>query len=68
MRAEFGELAASDYSGAATLVDRVDCGQSEFSYDPGNNTRNGLVTLKLVLTGAGGTITLLQQVQVDNAP
>ncbi|TDL94550.1 prepilin-type N-terminal cleavage/methylation domain-containing protein [Stutzerimonas stutzeri ATCC 17588 = LMG 11199] len=68
VRAEFGELAASDYSGAATLVDRVDCGQSEFSYDPGNNTRNGLVTLKLVLTGAGGTITLLQQVQVDNAP
>jgi len=68
VRAEFGELAASDYSGAATLVDRVDCGRSEFSYDPGNNTRNGLVTLKLVLTGAGGTITLLQQVQVDNAP
>nr|WP_256363849.1 type II secretion system protein [Stutzerimonas balearica] len=68
VRAEFGELAASDYSGAATLVDRVDCGQSEFSYDPGNNTRNGLVTLKLVLTGAGGTITLLRQVQVDNAP
>jgi len=68
VRAEFGELAASDYSGAATLIDSVDCGQSQFSYDPGNNTRNGLVTLKLVLAGAGGTVTLLQQVQVDNAP
>jgi len=50
------------------LIDSVDCGQSQFSYDPGNNTRNGLVTLKLVLAGAGGTVTLLQQVQVDNAP
>lgn len=68
VRAEFGELAASDYSGAAILIDHVDCGQSQFSYDPGNNTRNGLVTLKLVLAGAGGTVTLLQQVQVDNAP
>jgi len=68
VRAEFGELAASDYSGAATVVDRVDCGQSQFSYEPGNNTRNGLVTLKLVLAGAGGTVALLQQVQVDNAP
>ncbi|MBU2391547.1 MAG: type II secretion system GspH family protein [Alphaproteobacteria bacterium] len=68
VRAEFDELAASDYSGAATVVDRVDCGRSQFSYEPGNNTRNGLVTLKLMLVGSGGTVTLLQQVQVDNAP
>jgi len=68
VRAEFDELAASDYSGAATVIDHVDCGRSQFSYEPGNNTRNGLVTLKLMLVGSGGTVTLLQQVQVDNAP
>lgn len=68
VRAEFDELAASDYSTAATVVDHVDCSQSRFTYEPGNNSRHGLVTLKLVLAGAGGTLTLLQQVQVDNAP
>ena len=67
-RAEFLDLVAVDYSAAATVVNNVDCGKSSFTYAPGTNTRNGLVTLKLVLANDGGTITLMQQVQVDNAP
>lgn len=39
-----------------------------FTYDPGTNTRSGLVTLRLTLSQDGETITLLQQVHVDNAP
>jgi MSHA biogenesis protein MshO len=68
VRAEFDELAGSDYSRAAKVVNHVDCSQSRFTYDTGTHTRNGVVTLKLVLANDGGTITLLQQVQVDNAP
>lgn len=68
VRAEFPDLAAADYSKAPMVVNHVDCGKSSFTYEPGTNTRNGLVTLKLVLTNEGGTVTLLQQVHVDNAP
>lgn len=39
-----------------------------FTYAPGTNTRNGLLTLRLTLAQEGETITLLQQVHVDNAP
>ncbi|WP_404441561.1 type II secretion system protein J [Stutzerimonas chloritidismutans] len=39
-----------------------------FSYVPASNTRNGLVTLRLSLSKEGETITLVQQVHVDNAP
>ena len=39
-----------------------------FSYDPGATQRAGLVTLRLTLTEAGETITLLHQVHVVNAP
>ena len=39
-----------------------------FSYDPGTSSRGGLVALRLTLTQDGETITLLQQVHVDNAP
>ncbi len=68
VRAEFDELAGSDYSRAAKVVDHVNCSQSRFTYDAGTHTRNGVVTLKLVLANEDATITLLQQVQVDNAP
>lgn len=59
-----------DGSGAAAPVVVVnlvsDC---TFTYEPATNTRNGLVTLRLTLRDeAGETITLLQQVHVDNAP
>ncbi len=51
----------------AVVVDSVH--SCSFSYEPGTNTRNGLVTLRLTLRdGAGETISLLQQVHVDNAP
>jgi len=50
----------------AVVVDSVNT--CSFSYEPGTNTRNGLVTLRLSLTKGGETISLLQQVHVDNAP
>jgi len=51
----------------AVVVDSVH--SCSFSYEPGTNTRNGLVTLRLTLREeVGETITLLQQVHVDNAP
>ncbi|WP_222911386.1 PilW family protein [Pseudomonas sp. DNDY-54] len=39
-----------------------------FAYQPGNPQRPGLVTLSLTLARDGESITLQQQVQVDNAP
>ncbi len=68
VRSEFDELDGSDYSRAAKVVDHVDCSRSRFAYDTSTHTRNGVLTLKLVLGNDGGAITLLQQVQVDNAP
>lgn len=40
----------------------------QFAYQPGSPQRPGLVTLSLTLTREGESITLQQQVQVDNAP
>ena len=54
------------YADAALVVDSVSA--CTFTYQPGTNTRNGLVTLHLSLTKGGETISLLQQVHVDNAP
>lgn len=54
------------YTGASLVVDSVSA--CSFTYEPGTNTRNGLVTLRLSLSKDGETITLLQQVHVDNAP
>ncbi|HAG78354.1 MAG TPA: type II secretion system protein [Pseudomonas sp.] len=70
LRAEFDSLELSyNYANAALVVNSVDCTASRFKYDPGTNTRNGLVSLRLTLRGeAGETITLLQQVHVENAP
>lgn len=68
-RGEFNTLAANyDYSAAATVVDQVDCANSSFTYTPGTNIRSGLVTIRLTLSANGETISLLQQVHVDNAP
>nr|WP_298164785.1 type II secretion system protein [uncultured Pseudomonas sp.] len=71
VRGEFESLelpGAYDYSGATPVVDHVDCANSGFTYSPGTNTRSGLVTIRLTLSQDGETITLLQQVHVDNAP
>ena len=68
-RGEFDSLAANyDYSAAATVVDQVDCANSSFTYTPGTNIRSGLVTIRLTLSANGESISLLQQVHVDNAP
>ena len=69
VRAEFDSLLGTyDYSAATPVVDHVDCANSGFTYTPGTNIRSGLVTVKLTLSQDGETITLLQQVHVDNAP
>ncbi|WP_278362365.1 PulJ/GspJ family protein [Stutzerimonas kunmingensis] len=71
MRSEYSELLDSYVyeDKSPVVVDHVDCAKSSFTYEPGTNTRNGLVTLRLTLRDeAGETITLLQQVHVDNAP
>jgi len=39
-----------------------------FRYDPGSATRSGLITLRLALSEAGESVTLLQQVHVPNLP
>jgi MSHA biogenesis protein MshO len=68
-RGEFDSLLADyDYVSAVPVVDHVDCAASSFAYTPGTNTRNGLVTLRLTLSDSGETISLLQEVHVDNAP
>jgi len=41
----------------------------KFSYDPGNSSRSGLVTLEMTLTDAmNESIQLVEQVHVDNVP
>lgn len=57
-----------DGSGAteSLLVNSVSA--CSFSYSNATNTRSGLLTIRLSLTQDGETITLLQQVHVDNAP
>jgi MSHA biogenesis protein MshO len=43
-------------------------GACSFNYDAGTATRAGIVTIRLSLTDAGETVSLLQQVHVDNVP
>ena len=55
------------------LVGNVDCGESAFDYAPAAATRNGLLTMRLVLSAAGTrgaqtTISLYQEVHIDNTP
>lgn len=50
----------------ALLADGVSLCQ--FSYQPGDHVRNGLVTLRLGLSADGESINLLYQAQVVNAP
>jgi len=57
----------------AILVGNVDCAQSAFEYAPAAAQRNGLLTMRLVLTAPGArgvaqTISLYQEVHVDNTP
>ena len=50
------------------LVDQVSA--CSFTYDPGNDTRSGLVTISITINDAslGQSVTLLQQAHVDNQP
>jgi MSHA biogenesis protein MshO len=51
---------------ANLLVDRVS--NCSFSYDPGSATRAALVTLRISITEGGESITLMQQIHVENQP
>jgi len=53
---------------AALMADNI--GNCQFTYDTGNPTRSGLMTLDLSVTDAatGETVRLLHQVHVDNTP
>ena len=55
-------------SNIARLATDVDCAASGFVYDSGANQRNELVTISLTLTRSGDTISLYQQIHVNNAP
>jgi MSHA biogenesis protein MshO len=66
------QLAACPAVGTV-LVGNVDCANSSFSYVPAVSQRNGLLTMTLVLTQPGSagtqeTISLYQEVHVDNTP
>ena len=66
-RGAFESLSANySYTGAPPVVDSVSA--CSFTYQPGTHARNGLVTLRLSLSKGGETISLLQQVHIDNAP
>jgi MSHA biogenesis protein MshO len=55
-------------TGGTTSVMAEHVSSCTFTYSPGTPQRSGLVTLRLTLTDAGETITLLHQVHVENAP
>lgn len=63
----------NDFAGATVLVGNVDCAQSSFAYNAAVSQRNGILALTLVLTqaasrGTNETISLYQEVQLDNTP
>ena len=63
----------ADFAGATVLVGNVDCAQTSFAYNAAVAQRNGILALTLVLTQAASaglfeTISLYQEVQVDNTP
>ena len=55
-------------SGANLLSDHVDCAATSFTFDPGSAQRGAIATLKITLTDAGESITLLHQIHVNNMP
>ena len=59
-------------AGGTVLLGNVNCATSSFTYAPAAAQRNGILAVTLVLTqpGARGaeTISLYQEVQVDNTP
>ena len=63
----------ADFAGATMLVGNVNCAQTSFAYNAAVSQRNGILALTLVLTQAASaglfeTISLYQEVQVDNTP
>lgn len=63
-------LAAGDFGVAgAVLADKIsDCGTSTFLYNAGAGARYGLVVIRITVSDAGESVSLLQQAHVLNAP
>lgn len=67
LRASFEQLQDGySYANSPVLVDSVS--RCEFTYEPGTNTRGGLLTIGLGVMKDGEEVVLLQQIHVDNAP
>ena len=60
-------IAAMGAGGSSALMTNH-VSSCSITYEPGTAERAGLVTLRLALSDSGETITLLQQVHVENAP
>ena len=68
-----GACPQADFVGATVLVGNVDCDHSNFTYNAAVAQRNGILAVTLTLTqaasdGVNETISLYQEVQVDNTP
>ena len=61
-------LPASPPAGSNPQPVAASGGSRDFAYQPGSTQRAGLLSLNLGISQDGETITLLQQVHVDNAP
>jgi MSHA biogenesis protein MshO len=66
-RVEGYGFAGNPFAASGALVAGYASG-CQFGYDAGAGTRNGLVSIRLTLSDAGETISLLQQVHVLNTP
>lgn len=63
-----GAAPLSGLTGANNALVTPSVSSCSFAYAPGASVRNAVVTLRLTLTSGGESITLLQQVQVENSP
>lgn len=52
-------------SSSALLAQNIDC---RFDYAPGINQRSGLITMRLIVSENGETVTLYQEVHINNVP
>jgi MSHA biogenesis protein MshO len=62
--AQFAALNAT----SSVVTDHANCASTLFRYNAGTPTRAGLASLTLSLTDQGETVTLMNQVHVDNLP
>jgi MSHA biogenesis protein MshO len=61
-------IAANPASLSAILADKVDCTKSAIDYSTAANTRFGLLSVWLTLTSGNESVTLYNEIHVNNAP